>query len=114
MFKVRDQAVKRSIDSRDERLQTFFDTAPADAVAVMVEVAPRSTDQNEGDTRLDQPSRQQSFLADAFPTVQIASFVSLLFQIEGLLHLSGNNHFVRFLRRSIKRVERALLVNVSP
>ena len=71
-FQVFYQSKHGLVDSWRERLEAFFDSAPADFVAVVIEVAPGSADQNERHTGLDQSSRQQRFLADAVSSVQIA------------------------------------------
>ena len=114
LFEVSNETVERAIDSWNKRLEPFLDAAPANAVAVVVEVAPRSADQYERDSGFNQPSREQRFLTDAFPTVQVASGVCFALQVERFLDLAGNDHLVRLLCRTIKRSQRAVLIDVLP
>jgi hypothetical protein len=91
-LQVVDQCINRAVDARQERLEALDQTAPDHVVAVVVEEPEEAADDHEGDTRLDQPPRQKSALAQGVTAVQIPDPFRFLVDLKSLARFTGKDH----------------------
>ena len=102
-FEIGDDGVQGLVHAREQRLEALLNAAPADFVAVMVEVTPGTADEHKADAGLDQPPREQGFLAHAGAAVEGAHGGSFLVEVEGALRAAGRDHVERLLRDLVER-----------